>query len=150
MTQRNMQGKRGKTRSPVLRDNSAERQKGRKTGRCPSGNGDRLPCFLKKKGKCTQDRECDYWHPLAFLIFNKGQCQIEKGLSAYSPTKTRSIALSREKGKEKLSEQGEGTIAGMWQIVDMSSETAKNAHWTAEENPDLWTRSRQEVNTEEA
>ena len=93
MTQRRRQGKRGNTVSPVRRDNSAERQKGRKTGRSPSGNGDRPLCVIIKKQKCTQDRECDCWTSPAFQIFIKGQCQFGKGLSVYSPTQTRSIAL---------------------------------------------------------
>ena len=73
---RRRKAKGNQSRSLVKRDNSADRQNTRKTGRSPSGKEDRPPCFNCKKGNCCHDRECDCWHPSHCKYFKKDQCEL--------------------------------------------------------------------------
>ena len=62
----------------VERDNSAERQYARNTWKSQSGKEDRPPCFNRKRGNCSHDRECDYWHPPHGRYCKKNTCQMWK------------------------------------------------------------------------
>ena len=68
-------GKWDRSRNLMKRNNSADRQHAKKTG-SPSGWWDRPLSFDNKKGHCSRDRECDYWHLPHCKCFKQGNCQL--------------------------------------------------------------------------
>ena len=75
------EGKGHRSRSLVHRDNAAERQYARKTGRSPSSKEDRPPCFNCKIGNYSHDRRCDYCYLPHCKYFKKDKCKKGKDCS---------------------------------------------------------------------
>ena len=65
------------SRSPTPRRNGANtanlNKQNIRTGKTPSGKGDRPCCFDWKNGACSRGRDCDYWHPLHCRHFKSYQ-----------------------------------------------------------------------------
>ena len=100
--QREGRAKGTRSRSPVKRVNSAERQ----------GRECRPPCLNYKRGNCSHNRECDYWHPPHCKYFKNNPCQMRKGMSIHThPQKKNRFTSPTGKGKGKQSEQEKVTVA---------------------------------------
>ena len=116
-------GKGHRSRSLVLRDNSAERQHARKSRKSLPGKEDRLPCFNYKRGSCSHDRVCEYWPPPQCKHFKIDRCPMRKDCPfIHSQRQGRSGSPRRNgKGKEKMSEKEKGTIAVVMRTTHGSS-----------------------------
>lgn len=93
---RRLEGQR--SRSPALRDNSAESQLAKKTGESPSGKEDRLPCFIYKRGFFLLTESVIIG---AHCTYFKKHCQIGKGFPLVRSQKQGRSTSPRRKEKSK-------------------------------------------------
>ena len=111
-------GKGNRPRSPLKRDNSAERHHARKTGKTPSGQESRPPCFNYKRGHC---RECGYWHLPPCTHLKKDGCQMGKDCPSIH-SQEESIYQSRRNMQRKESQKERVTVA----IVTIANHRLRN------------------------
>ena len=70
-----------------------------KTEKSLFGKEDRPQCFSYRRGNCSHDRECDYWHLPHCKYSKKNTCEMRKDLP---------FIHSQYKGKRKIVRKREG------------------------------------------
>ena len=122
---RTWHGKGNRSRSPVQRDNSVERQYARRHGKVHLKKKNVLRASTTKEEIVVMIEKCDSWHPPHCTNFRKNM-SIGKRVSIQTTHKRRiDLPVQEEKGKGKESEKEKVTVA-ILNIANHRSRTTRN------------------------
>ena len=90
-----------------------------KTGTSSSGRDDRPSCYIKKKGSCLKDKNCDCWHFPLCVFHKRGQCSVgvnkSKGRAIVKQIKARGHFLQESKLETAILQRKRDTLSAWGQ-----------------------------------